>query len=68
LKFQNVYMNPLLKPKNASNKPYFETAYLGENVKSLIKQKVMGAGKTMYLLSARFHYRNGYLASYPDLT
>jgi hypothetical protein len=28
----------------------------------------LGAGKTTYLLSAHFHYGNGYLASYPDLT
>ncbi len=25
LKVQNIYIKPLLKPKNSSNKPYFET-------------------------------------------
>ncbi len=28
------------KPKNTYNKPYFETAYLGENVINLLQQKV----------------------------
>jgi len=29
-----------LKPSNTYNKPCFETAYLGENVINLLKQKV----------------------------
>jgi hypothetical protein len=37
-------------------------------VASLLKCFYVGAGKTTYLLSARFRYGNGYLASYPDLT
>ena len=40
LKAQNIYIKPLLKPKNTCNKPYFETAYLGKNVKNWAKQKV----------------------------
>jgi hypothetical protein len=32
LKVQNICIKPLLKPKNAYNKPYLEIAYLGENV------------------------------------
>jgi hypothetical protein len=30
LKVQNIYIEPLLKPKNTCNKSYFETTYLGE--------------------------------------
>jgi hypothetical protein len=37
-------------------------------VTPLLKCFYVGAGKTTYLLSARFCYGNGYLASYPDLT
>ncbi len=33
LKVQNIYTEPLLKPKNIYDKPYFETAYLCENEK-----------------------------------
>jgi hypothetical protein len=40
LKAQNIYNKPLLKPQNTYNKPCFETAYLGENVINLLKQKV----------------------------
>jgi hypothetical protein len=40
MKVQNIYIKPLLKPKNTCNKPYFETAYLGKNVKKWPKQKV----------------------------
>jgi hypothetical protein len=40
LKAQNIYIKPLLKPYNAYNKLCFETAYLGENVINLLKQKV----------------------------
>jgi hypothetical protein len=29
-----------LKPQNTYNKPYLETAYLGENLINLLKQKV----------------------------
>jgi hypothetical protein len=43
------------------NKPYT----LGVIILSVVAP--MGAGKTMYLLSAPFRYGNGYLASYPDL-
>jgi hypothetical protein len=39
LKFQNFYIKLLLKPYNAYYKPYFETAYLGENVTNLLEQK-----------------------------
>ncbi len=30
LKVQNIYIKPLLKPKNTYNKPFFETAHLCE--------------------------------------
>jgi hypothetical protein len=40
LRVQNIYIKPLLKPKNTCNKLYFETNYFGENVKKLLKQKV----------------------------
>jgi hypothetical protein len=40
LKTQNIYKKPLWKPLNTYNKPCFETAYLGENLKNLVKQKV----------------------------
>jgi hypothetical protein len=40
LKAQNSYITPLLKPRITYNKPCFETAYLGENVINLLKQKV----------------------------
>jgi hypothetical protein len=40
LKDQNIYIKPLLKPWNTYNKPCSETAYLGENVINLLKQKV----------------------------
>jgi hypothetical protein len=33
LKAQNIYIKLFLKLKNTYNKPCFETAYLGENVK-----------------------------------
>jgi hypothetical protein len=39
LKAQNIYIKPLLKTKNAFNKPYIQTTYLGENVKDLLTQK-----------------------------
>ena len=39
-KVQNIYIKPYLKPKNSSNKPYFKTTYLGENIINLLKQKV----------------------------
>jgi hypothetical protein len=39
-KVQSIYIKPLLKPKNTCNKPYFKTAYFGENVKNFLKQKV----------------------------
>jgi hypothetical protein len=39
LKFQKFYIKPLLTPKNTNNKPYFETAYLGENVTKNAKAK-----------------------------
>jgi hypothetical protein len=39
LKGQKFYIKPLLTPKNTNNKPYFETAYLGENVKKIAKAK-----------------------------
>ncbi len=39
-KLKNIYTKPLSKPKNAYNKPCFETAYLGENVINLLQQKV----------------------------
>jgi hypothetical protein len=32
LKVQNIYIKPLLRLKNTCNKPYFKTAYFGENV------------------------------------
>jgi hypothetical protein len=34
LKVQNIYMKPPFKPYNIYNKPCFETAYLGKNVKN----------------------------------
>jgi hypothetical protein len=40
LKAQNIFIKPLLKPKNTNNKPHFEIAYLGENVFNLLHQKV----------------------------
>jgi len=40
LKTQNIYIKLLLKPLNTYSKPCFETDYLGENVKKLLKQKV----------------------------
>jgi hypothetical protein len=40
LKTQNIYIKPLLKPKNTYNKPCFETGYLGKNVINLHLQKV----------------------------
>jgi hypothetical protein len=40
LKAQNIYIKPLLKPKNSYNKPCFETAYLGESVINSLQQKV----------------------------
>jgi hypothetical protein len=40
LKAKNIYINPLLKPKNTWNKLCFETAYLGENLINLYKRKV----------------------------
>jgi hypothetical protein len=40
LKVQNIYIKPLLKPLNTYNKQCFETAYFGENVINLVKQKV----------------------------
>jgi len=39
LKVQNIF-KPLLKPKNTCNKPYFNTADLGQNIKKKLKQKV----------------------------
>jgi hypothetical protein len=38
LKVQNIYIKQLLKPKNTCNKPYFNTADLGENIKTLSKK------------------------------
>ncbi len=35
-----MYIKPLLKPENTYNKPCFKTAYLGQNVINLLKQKV----------------------------
>jgi hypothetical protein len=40
LKALNIYIKPLLKAKNALNKPCFETACIGANVINLLKQKV----------------------------
>jgi hypothetical protein len=40
LKVQTTYIKPLMKPLTAYNKACFETAYLGENAKKLLKQKV----------------------------
>jgi hypothetical protein len=40
LEAQNIYIKPLLKPSNTYNKPYFVTAYLGENEIYLLKQTV----------------------------
>ncbi len=40
LKTQNIYIKPLLKLWNTYNKPCVKTAYLGENVINLLKQKV----------------------------
>jgi hypothetical protein len=40
LKAQNIYNKPLSKPLNTYNKPCFETAYLGENLLNLLKQKI----------------------------
>jgi hypothetical protein len=40
LKAQNIYIKPLLKPSNTYNKSCFETAYLGQNLIYLLKQKV----------------------------
>jgi hypothetical protein len=38
LKVQNIYIKPLLKLKNTcKNKPYFKTAYVGENEKKMLK-------------------------------
>jgi hypothetical protein len=39
LKVKNVYIKTVLKPLDTNNKPCFETAYLGENVKTIFKQK-----------------------------
>jgi hypothetical protein len=36
---QNIYIKPLLKPKNTYNNPCFECAYLGESVTDLLYQK-----------------------------
>jgi hypothetical protein len=33
LKVQNINIKPLLKTENAYNKPFFEAAYFGVNVK-----------------------------------
>jgi hypothetical protein len=38
-KVQNIYIKPLLKPKNTFNNPCFETVYLGEGLKKLFKHK-----------------------------
>ncbi len=38
-KLKNIYTKALLKPKNAYNKLCFESAYLGENVINLLRQK-----------------------------
>ncbi len=40
LEVQNIYIKPLFKPANTFNKPCFETACLGVNVKYLRKRKV----------------------------
>jgi hypothetical protein len=40
LKTQKIYNKPLFKPYNTYNKPYFETAYLGEILINLLKRKV----------------------------
>jgi hypothetical protein len=36
---QKHFLKTSFEIKNTINKPYFETAYLGENVKYLLKQK-----------------------------
>jgi len=38
LKVQSGYIKALFKPQNTYNKPWFETAQLGENVKKKIDQ------------------------------
>jgi hypothetical protein len=55
LKFPKFYIKPLLTPKNTNNKPYFETAYLGENVKKLLKQKVL---KNVAIFGATSSFQN----------
>jgi hypothetical protein len=40
LKVQNICIKPLLEPWNSDDKLYFETAYLGEKVKKMLRQKV----------------------------
>jgi hypothetical protein len=41
LKVQNNFSKLLLKPKNKYNKPWFEDAYLSENLINLLELKVV---------------------------
>jgi hypothetical protein len=55
---------PLLKPKNTCNKPHFKTAYLGENDKKLLKQKVAQniANSLGYFIFSKSHPKVAQLA------
>ncbi len=53
MKTQNIYIKPLLKPYNTYNKPFFETAYLGENGINLLQQE---AAKTVAISLGYFMF------------